>query len=232
MKHSKKHVFGIASSIMFLLLPFISISQNNVGIGTTTPTPSARLDIVSSNQGVLVPRMTTANMLAIPSPAPSLLIYNTDSACFYYWNSTSWKSLCSSITSGANGVTGATGATGISGTNGSTGSNGSTGATGINGSTGATGTNGLTGATGTNGLTGATGMNGSTGITGVTGANGTNVLPGLGTTSSIIVINGPGDIQYKNSTSQGVILIDPNGVCWKESVDITGKLTTQIVTCP
>jgi hypothetical protein len=35
-------------------------TAQNVGIGTTTPNPSAKLDIQSINSGVLVPRMTAA----------------------------------------------------------------------------------------------------------------------------------------------------------------------------
>lgn len=105
--------------------------NNNVGIGTLTPAASALLDIDASpgnNKGVLVPRMTAIQRLAIPSPANSLLVFDTDSACFFYWNglNASWKSLCNNG-SGGSGITGSTGATGATGTIGSTGSTGATG---------------------------------------------------------------------------------------------------------
>src|SRR3972149_772262 len=69
--------------------------NNNIGIGTLTPAPSALLDIDASpgnNKGVLVPRMTALQRLAIPAPANSLLVFDTDSACFFYYNaiSKSW----------------------------------------------------------------------------------------------------------------------------------------------
>jgi len=50
----------------------------SVGIGTATPDPSARLDVVDNQRGVLIPRMTTAERDAITGAARSLLIYNTD----------------------------------------------------------------------------------------------------------------------------------------------------------
>lgn len=105
-----------------------SFSQN-VGIGTTSPDPSALLDIdasATSNKGILIPRMTAVQRLAIPSPANSLLVFDTDSTCFFYWNagSSAWKSLCNIATPGPIGLTGATGVTGATGTIGSTGATG------------------------------------------------------------------------------------------------------------
>ena len=142
--------------INFFIFPTGSFSQNNnVGIGTLTPAPSALLDVdanPANNKGVLIPRMTAVQRLAIQAPANSLLVFDTDSACFFYWNaiSTSWKSLCSNGSggSGGSGITGATGSTGSTGVIGSTGAGGSAGLTGTTGSTGLTGTIGTTGATG------------------------------------------------------------------------------------
>lgn len=53
--------------------------NRNVGIGTNTPDASARLDVSSTTQGVLVPRMTFAQKTAISTPATGLMIYQTDS---------------------------------------------------------------------------------------------------------------------------------------------------------
>jgi hypothetical protein len=47
------------------------------GINTLTPNPSAALDIVSTNKGVLLPRMTTTQKTAIANPATGLLVYDT-----------------------------------------------------------------------------------------------------------------------------------------------------------
>lgn len=59
----------------------------NIGINTgATPASSAKLDITSTNSGLLVPRMTTGQRDAISSPAESLVIYNTTTKCFEAWN--------------------------------------------------------------------------------------------------------------------------------------------------
>ena len=60
-------------------------SQNNIGIGTPNPDASSILDLTSNNKGLLVPRVTRLQRLAIASPANGLLVYDTDSSCFYYY---------------------------------------------------------------------------------------------------------------------------------------------------
>jgi hypothetical protein len=74
----------------FLLFVANCLFAQNVGIGTTTPTTSAQLDVTATNKGILVPRLTHAQMLAIASPANGLLVYNTDSSAFAYHNTTAW----------------------------------------------------------------------------------------------------------------------------------------------
>lgn len=178
-------IFGFATSIT--LIPTTVFAQDNVGIGTNTPDASAILEMLSANKGILVPRMNTAGMIAIPAPANSLLIYNTDSMCYFFYRlpTTSWISLCTATGSGVSGATGATGATGTAGTTGPTGPTGAVGPTGAGsgtpgptGPTGATGTAGATGPTGAAGVTGATGSAGATGATGVAGATGTTGATG------------------------------------------------------
>jgi hypothetical protein len=51
--------------------------SGSVGIGTSAPNASAALDVTSTTQGVLFPRMTTTQRNAISSPADGLVIYNT-----------------------------------------------------------------------------------------------------------------------------------------------------------
>ncbi|MGB3345247.1 MAG: hypothetical protein WBA61_15165 [Aequorivita sp.] len=65
---------------------------SQVGIGTTSPAPTSALDIQSNSQGLLVPRMTTAQRTAIITPANSLMVYDTDLRSFYYYHfpSTTW----------------------------------------------------------------------------------------------------------------------------------------------
>lgn len=66
------------------------LHAQNVGIGTATPAASAQLDVTSITKGMLVPRVTTAQMNAIASPAAGLLVYNTDSAAFAYRDASGW----------------------------------------------------------------------------------------------------------------------------------------------
>jgi len=75
-----------------LLLGSLLWAQS-VGIGTSTPNASARLEVSSTNQGVLIPRVSLANVTdatTIPNPATSLLVYNTNAALpwgvGYYYN--------------------------------------------------------------------------------------------------------------------------------------------------
>ncbi|WP_199724392.1 phage tail protein [Taibaiella sp. KBW10] len=80
--------------IAVLFLSSYSLNaQNNVGIGTITPNASAKLEINSTTQGVLVPRMTAAQRIAISSPANGLLVYQTDGAAGFYFYNSSWISL-------------------------------------------------------------------------------------------------------------------------------------------
>ena len=68
----------------------------NVGIGTLTPVASAKLELSSTTQGFLPPRMTATQASAIVSPAKSLIVYVTDtngtftSAGIWIYT-TSWK---------------------------------------------------------------------------------------------------------------------------------------------
>ena len=70
-----------------------SIAQ--VGLGTNTPNPSAALDISSTNKGVLLPNMTSAQMNAIASPATGLLVFcsNCSPVGFRFYNGTTWSEL-------------------------------------------------------------------------------------------------------------------------------------------
>lgn len=66
-------------TLIFLCLISIQLTNAQVGIGTTTPDDSSILDIDSNNQGLLLPRLTTAQRDAIVNPANGLIIYNIDS---------------------------------------------------------------------------------------------------------------------------------------------------------
>ena len=59
-----------------IAVSFTTFAQ--VGIGTTTPNASAALDVTSTTQGFLPPRMTKVQLEAIASPVEGLMVYCTD----------------------------------------------------------------------------------------------------------------------------------------------------------
>ncbi len=84
------------TTVVLSILALTTQAQNNVGIGTTAPNSKAILELKATNKGFIAPRMTTAQMLAIAPTATesALLVYNTDSACYHFYNGTTWKNLC------------------------------------------------------------------------------------------------------------------------------------------
>lgn len=55
--------------------------------------PSAMLDIKSISRGMLIPRMTSAERTGIAAPATSLLVFDTDTNSFWFFNGTQWEQL-------------------------------------------------------------------------------------------------------------------------------------------
>lgn len=95
-------------------------AKGQTGIGTTSPSPSAKLEVASTNQGFLPPRiaLTATNATSpVTSPATGLLVYNTATAGtapnnvapgYYFWNGSVWVAILGNITSSSisgNGTT-------------------------------------------------------------------------------------------------------------------------------
>lgn len=85
--------FAVLVSISFVHAQ----STGNIGIGTSSPEPSAKLHISANNKGVMIPQVSlqhSADAFTVPSPATSLLVYNTNaslntpdgSGTGYYYN--------------------------------------------------------------------------------------------------------------------------------------------------
>lgn len=187
---------------------------------------SALLDVKSTTQGVLVPRMNAQQRGLIGSPATGLLVYQTDgTAGFYFYNGTAWTSLSASGTTGPQGPQGLKGDTGAKGDKGDTGltgpqglkgdkgdagatgpaGSGSTGPQGPQGPTGLTGPAGLQGAKGDKGDAGAAGTTGAKGDKGDTGAAGTTGAKGdKGDTGLAGTAGAKGDTGPAGATGQGV----------------------------
>jgi hypothetical protein len=74
---------------------------SNIGVGTVTPDASAKLDVNSTVQGFLPPRMTTAQRNAIVSPANGLQIYNITTGCLNFYSGSAWYEVCGTFISTA-----------------------------------------------------------------------------------------------------------------------------------
>lgn len=92
-------------SILFLLLAaaFLTV-QSQVAINTdgTAPAASAMLDVKSSEKGMLIPRMSTAQREAIASPSQGLLVYDITTATFWYYRYYLFQSRWEQIANGEN----------------------------------------------------------------------------------------------------------------------------------
>jgi hypothetical protein len=91
--------------ISLFLLTLSLVSNAQVGIGTSTPNASAILDISSTGKGVLLPRLTTAQINGIQNPEPGLLVFNASTKKFMgYGNKYLSASSISNTTLAGNGT--------------------------------------------------------------------------------------------------------------------------------
>ena len=82
-----------------LLLLFITcygplFGQASLSSTPSTPDASAMLDIQSTNKGLLIPRLTTAQRNAIAAPATGLQVFNLDDKCIDIYDGTNWAKTC------------------------------------------------------------------------------------------------------------------------------------------
>lgn len=78
---------GDANASLF----YVDASQDNIGIGTSSPNASAIFEVSSTSKGLLPPRMTTAQRDAISSPVAGLMIYNTTTNKHQGYNGSTWN---------------------------------------------------------------------------------------------------------------------------------------------
>lgn len=89
----------------FILGAYATNAQNNIGIGTPSPSASAKLDVSSTTQGLLMPRMTQAQRDAIATPATGLMIFQTNNTPgFYYYTGSAWQAVSPAGSGGSSGV--------------------------------------------------------------------------------------------------------------------------------
>ena len=85
---------NIFFSILFVVLGVLTYAQNNVGVGTLTPNVNAALEVQSTDKGLLIPRLTTAQRnifgVGLTNTENSMLVYDVNDSVFYYWKATVW----------------------------------------------------------------------------------------------------------------------------------------------
>jgi len=92
-------VYFLAGFMIFNLI--LAKGQNSVGIGIVNPNKNAVLELVSTgnNQGLLVPKLTTAQRTAtsflssLSANENGLLIFDKDENLFYFWQVSQWLPL-------------------------------------------------------------------------------------------------------------------------------------------
>ena len=88
--------------LIFYFLLFVALpTKAQVGIGTDFPHSSAQLEVMSTNKGLLPPRMTLVQRDAIVSPVAGLMIYCSDcgsSGELEVYNGTAWTNVVGGAT--------------------------------------------------------------------------------------------------------------------------------------
>ncbi|MDR6457716.1 hypothetical protein J2786_000809 [Chryseobacterium vietnamense] len=90
----KTQTISFTGKLFMMLMAFLTVFSvsGQVGINTTTPHPSSILDLNSTTRGLLPPRLTTSQRIAIVSPADGLVVYDTTLKLLYYYaaNTAAW----------------------------------------------------------------------------------------------------------------------------------------------
>jgi hypothetical protein len=103
----KKRLIYLMAFVILIVVQ--SNAQQNMRISDVTNAPasaSSVLEVESTTKGMLVPRMSTVQRLAIANPANGLLVYDTNVECFMFYTAfnTTWNYLCNTGSGGANTI--------------------------------------------------------------------------------------------------------------------------------
>lgn len=86
--------------LLLIFPPFLlSISfvfAQSIGIGTDSPHPLAQLDISSNSKGLLIPRLTQTEVNSLVTPPHGLIVFNTSSNSFQFFNGVAWNNMAHS----------------------------------------------------------------------------------------------------------------------------------------
>ncbi|RYE18799.1 MAG: RagB/SusD family nutrient uptake outer membrane protein, partial [Sphingobacteriales bacterium] len=80
------------SLLILLVILCASISNAQVGIGTSTPNVNAMLDVTSTSKGFLPPRMSTSQRMAMVNPQSGMIVFDdTERALYVYIFFRGWQ---------------------------------------------------------------------------------------------------------------------------------------------
>lgn len=101
---------------IFSIVCCCGYTNAQTGIGTTTPNAAAKLEIASTDKGILIPRMTKTQResITLATAANGLLVYQTDDVTGFYVNTSttttpSWTRLNSDWVKSGNNISYTTG---------------------------------------------------------------------------------------------------------------------------
>jgi hypothetical protein len=83
----------ILLTILSLLMSPALLAQVSISTDGTTPHSSAMLEVKSTDRGILVPRLTTAQRTGITGPAEGLLVYDSETDSFWFYSGSAWQEL-------------------------------------------------------------------------------------------------------------------------------------------
>jgi microcystin-dependent protein len=78
----------VYSPVLFILLLglFVNSASAQVGFNNPNPHPSSLLDLTAKDKGLLIPRMTSTQRLAIANPANGLIVFDITLKSFCYYD--------------------------------------------------------------------------------------------------------------------------------------------------
>ncbi|MEO1808257.1 MAG: hypothetical protein AAFU33_25815 [Bacteroidota bacterium] len=90
-----KVCYPIFLLLSFSLWTFQHGLGQSVGINTggINPDASAILDVASTSKGMLIPRMSSAQRQGITSPATGLMVYDTGTDSFWFFDGGNWTEI-------------------------------------------------------------------------------------------------------------------------------------------
>ncbi len=102
LKSNFKNLLAPLLLLLTLIFSHDTVQAQSMGISSSaiTPDSSSILEIRTTTKGLLIPRMTTAQRDAINLPADGLMIYNTTTQHFNFYDGSGWDILRSGAATG------------------------------------------------------------------------------------------------------------------------------------